>query len=136
MRKYLATALLVACSTTTAMAVPLEGVWTGVYTCNQLATNLELYVQRTPAGTLDARFHFGDGSPGHPVGCFAMTGVPQGDNLQLTPTHWFMRPYGFVWAALAGVIDGPVYSGTVLDPHCGGFQMVWHPPAPLPYGCS
>ena len=89
MRIPLATGLMLAATVSAASAVPLEGTWTGVYNCAQGATPAELYIQRAPTGRLDARFHFGDGSPGRPVGCFAMLGAPDPNDLQFTATHWF-----------------------------------------------
>ncbi len=135
MRIPLATGLMLAATVSAASAVPLEGTWTGVYNCAQGATPAELYIQRAPTGRLDARFHFGDGSPGRPVGCFAMLGAPDPNDLQFTATHWFARPLGYVWVNLVGIVHGPVYAGSVLGPGCADFQFVWHPPAPLPDSC-
>ena len=135
MRTTFLTGLALAVSTTAALAVPLEGVWTGSYGCAQGATPVELFVQRAPTGRLDARFHFGDGTPYRPEGCFAMLGQPDPANLQFTATHWFLQPYGYVTVNLAGTVRGPVYSGMVDGPGCTEFQMVWHPPAPLPPAC-
>ena len=130
----LAAAMLVGASATAA-AVPLEGVWTGMYDCAQGATPGELYVQRAPTGRLDARFHFGDGSPMRPEGCFAMLGTPDPNELQFTATQWFLRPFGYVSVGLVGAVHGPVYAGAVLGPDCTSFQFVWHPPSPLPPTC-
>ncbi len=135
MRKAMLAGLTWLLTGTAALAVPLEGTWTGVYTCAQGATPVELYVQGTPTGRLDGRFHFGDGSPGRPEGCFAMLAAPDPGNLRFSATHWFVRPFGYVSVNLAGSVNGPVYSGAVFGPGCTGFQMVWHPPAPLPYAC-
>ena len=130
----LAAALLVG-ATVSAAAVPLEGVWTGMYGCAQGITPGEIFIRRAPTGSLDARFHFGDGTPARPEGCFAMIGAPDPDNLQLGPTHWFMQPFGYVAVSLAGSIHGPVYAGSVIGPGCTTFQFVWHPLAPLPPAC-
>ncbi len=136
MRIPLAAGLILAATVTAASAVPLEGTWTGLYTCAQGATPAELYVQRAPSGGLDGRLRFGDGSPGRPIGCFAMLGTPDPANLRFVATHWFLQPPGFVFANLVGYVQGPIYAGTVLGMGCTDFQLVWHPPSPLPAECQ
>ena len=135
MRVTYVTGLALALHTTAAFAVPLEGVWAGTYVCAQGTTPAELYVQRAPTGALDARFHFGNGSPIRPEGCFAMIGGANPYSLNFTATHWFMQPYGYVPVNLTGAVSGPVYEGSVLGPGCTAFQFTWHPPAPLPAAC-
>ena len=135
MRPLLA-GLALALSSTAALAVPVEGVWAGTYVCAQGPTPAQLYIRRAPTGRLDARFHFGDGSPMRPEGCFAMIGDPNPYALTLQATHWFLRPFAYVSVDLTGAVSGPVYEGSVIGPGCTAFQFTWHPMAPLPAACG
>ena len=118
-----------------ARANDLDGVWTGSYYCQQGPTTLDLFVTTTPAGTLLALFHFGDGGISRPEGCFAMRGALANGQMTFTAGKWLLRPYGYVGVDLSGTVHGNTYAGLVAGPGCTAFTLTWGPPAPAPSAC-
>jgi hypothetical protein len=119
-----------------ALGGTLDGVWTGDYVCAQGDTRLELFVTTTPGGAPNALFHFGDGSPTRPEGCFAMEGAQVPGGLTFTATRWVLRPAGYVTVNLLGSVAGARYAGWVAGPGCTSFSLTRQPLAPLPAACE
>jgi hypothetical protein len=107
---------------TPALAGDPVGAWTGTYRCAQGLTDGDLVITRTPAGGLNAVFHFfADATnPGVPEGCFTMSGSldTQGEHITLRPGAWLIRPPNYAMAGIDGQID-PL--GTSIDGHITGF---------------
>jgi hypothetical protein len=117
-------------------AAPLDGVWTGTYVCAQGVTALDLFIATRPGAAPSALFHFGDGSPARPEGCFAMQGAVNPGALAFTATHWLLRPDGYVTVNLLGSVGaGGVYAGWVDGPGCTSFTLQRRAAAPLPKAC-
>ena len=112
-----------------------DGVWTGTYLCAQGETPLELYVSTPPGSVPMALFHFGDGSPALPEGCFSMTGSASAQALVFTAHAWLLQPPGYVTVNLLGSVQQDHYTGLVAGPGCTSFDLAWHPVAPPPPAC-
>ena len=87
----------------------LTGEWSGSYTCIQGLTSLDLSVEETGAGRVEALFHFSadPANPRVPEGCFAMSGNfdAHAGRLVLLPGEWLMQPFGFITVGLDGHLD-------------------------------
>lgn len=108
----------------------LTGEWGGSYTCAQGLTSLDLSVQETGAGRVEALFHFSadPSNPRVPEGCFTMSGDfdAHAGRLVLRPGDWLIQPFGFVTVGLDGILDGRtgVISGRVTRmPWCRSFTL-------------
>jgi hypothetical protein len=120
-----------------AVAAQFDGVWAGTYECAQGTTPLELFISTAPDGAPAALFHFGDGSPALPEGCYAMRGEAHPGALAFTATGWLLRPDGYVTVNLLGSIDsGGAYTGWVDGPGCSTFALRRTGDAPVPAACQ
>ncbi len=136
MRKRVGTAAMLLALAGPAGAAGLDGTWSGSYVCVQGVTALDLFVSTSPAGVLVALFHFGDGSPARPEGCFAMQGAVSAGSVAFTATHWLLHPDGYVTVNLLGTVGADGYAGWVAGPGCTSFTLQRRDAAvPLPAAC-
>lgn len=116
-------------------ASPLDGAWSGHYTCEQGNTAFDLQISSSNQTHLKALFYFhpinSNGFlsliiPTVPKGCFLMQGYlnAASSTVYLLPTTWLLQPPGFVTVSLQGqLLNNDNISGTVDGPGCTSFLL-------------
>lgn len=117
------------------LASPLDGDWSGHYTCEQGNTAFDLQISSSNETHLQALFYFHPVNsnaflsliiPSVPKGCFLMQGYlnAASNTVYLLPTNWLLQPPGFVAVSLQGqIIDNNSISGAVDGPGCSNFAL-------------
>ena len=107
-------------SATDGDAANLIGDWTGSYTCSQGLTGLDLSIERSSSGVVNATFNFYPlpENPSVPTGSFLMEGsYGENGNLILNGTDWLEQPTGYRTVNLEGQVSNnfSTFSGQVTS---------------------
>lgn len=107
---------------------PVDGVYTGTYTCGGTTAGLSLSIVEVN-GNISAYFNFfeNETSPNWPCGSFLMTGQRSGNNLTLDGNEWVYNDAGYITVDLIGDLTATTFAGTVqVDPggsSCTNFSV-------------
>ena len=108
-------------------APPVDGVWTGTYTCNQGLTGVQLTITGSDGGALKATVNFYPvpSNPGVANGSYAMVGsYSASSGLVLNPDYWISEPAGYEMVGLsAQPLTGDKMTGAVHGESCSTFSV-------------
>jgi hypothetical protein len=111
----------------TSTAAWYAGTWEGGYDCGQGLTGLELTIDDTGEGQVEATFEFFEvpENPGVPSGSYRLEGSYADHGLTMEGVEWIDQPEGYVMVGLeSDFITRPdFFAGIVTDPSCTAFLL-------------
>ncbi len=120
-------AVVVPVTSSAPAAPPVDGVWTGTYTCNQGLTGVQLTITGSDGAALRATVNFYPvpSNPGVATGSFAMVGrYSDTSGLVLNPDYWISEPPGYEMVGItAPPLTGDKMSGAVRGENCSTFSV-------------
>ena len=106
--------------------LPVSGAWaetiyTGTYTCSDIARNLKLTLNDDVSGGIFDFTSIIDGTKGS----YNLSASKVDNKIELYPSGWISRPSNYVMVGLSGSIsnDRNTITGSITYPNCTGFSV-------------